>query len=199
MPVTRSALARRAACSTCGRIGARHERRDLAGQRRDPLDPLGHGAELGVEGDALQLRQRGPPARTLRSSSQKNRASVRRARSTRSLPAAIVCAAVARLDVGDDDEVRRSLPSAVSHARSTSGACAWRCGSPPAAGPGRPGRCAQQRRRPFGQAGDLVQQALVLASSHLRLAAERLARRSSDDRLALGRIEHDVAARSLAA
>ena len=59
---------------------------------REPLDPVDlveHAAELGVEDALLRARRRGPRGGTLRSWSQKKRASASRARSTRSLPATI--------------------------------------------------------------------------------------------------------------
>ena len=62
MPVARSALASRAAWRAESRLGA-DQRRDLARERLDPLHPLVHGPELGVEGDALQLLQPVAPAR----------------------------------------------------------------------------------------------------------------------------------------
>ena len=68
-------------------------------------------AELGVEDDVLQRRQRGSSSRTLRSWSQKNLASDRRARSTRSLPATIVLPPSRGHDIGDDDEAVASAPS----------------------------------------------------------------------------------------
>ena len=158
---------------------------------RDARDPLGLACR------AWRGRRRPSSAGSrsssgaLRSWSQKNLASDSRARSTRSLPSTIVlppsratllatttkrlASAPSVLVVrevalvrphGDDQHLGRHV-----HELRVDG--------------------AEQRHRPFDQAGDLVEQAVVGLERDLRLGAELLGA-VEHDLLALGRIEHHV-------
>ena len=88
MPVTRSALREQRRPLRQRAVGARRAARSSR-QPREAPHPLALAAELGVERDLRRAPARGSRAACLRSRSQKCRASAKRARSTRSLPATI--------------------------------------------------------------------------------------------------------------
>ena len=113
MPVTRSALASSAARSRQRRVGA--------DQRRDHARPVAPAAARARPGCRVwrgtspgPAPARGFPARALRSRSQKCRASAKRARSTRSLPAMMAAPPSLGRDVGDEGELRRGRPVGVA-------------------------------------------------------------------------------------
>ena len=157
--MTRSALASRAARSAFSG-SAPTMRRELARQRRDALDALALRAELLVEHDRSQASAGGLRACIFRSRLPEE-VRVGQARADDALIAGDDrLAAVARLDVGDEDEWLASLrrASRVASTRSISG---WRGssrGSPPAGFQKRLVELAHQHDRPFDQPGDLFEQ-----------------------------------------
>ena len=106
--VSRSHLQSSAARAHARRVGAEHglaRARDLRCQRADAPRLVAERAELGLEGDRIEAaRARGK--RLLRSCSQKNAASARRGRTTRSLPATHL-RRIAAVDIADGDEARQ--------------------------------------------------------------------------------------------
>ena len=130
-------------------------------------------------------------SRTLRSWSQKNLASLSRARSTRSLPSTIAAPPSRATLLATTTKRLASAPSFVV-GREVALVRLHRDDQ-------HLGRHvhelrvdrAQHRHRPFDQARHLVEQAVVGLQRHLRLGAELLGARQHD-LLALGRIEHHV-------
>ena len=200
--VTRSALASMRGAVDLVRIGP-DQRRELAGQSRDPLDPFALRAQLLVEDHVrrselrhalverlgqIELQPLGRrPHRSVRSGSgrwsvsQKCRASESRARMTRPLPATIALPpsgasmlATRTKRGGSEPSGRRSTKHfwlARMVARITSGGIARNSSS----------KLADQDHRPLDQAGDFLQQSLVLD----QLQAERQC-------LVAGAVEDDV-------
>ena len=162
MPEARSALARRAACVGLVGVGA-DQRGDLAGQGGDALDPLGHGAQLGVEGDAGQLLA---ARRRSRSCGPRPRRSGRRSGGP-TAPWRCRRRGPCRRRWPRRWRRRRSAGPGLPVAGSRTAKYFWCTCIDGADHLGRQVQelrvhVAQDRRRPFGQAGDLVQQAVVL-------------------------------------
>ena len=132
-------------------------------------------------------------SRNLRSWSQKNLASARRARSTRSLPAVIVSRLVGGHHVGDDEETRRQLAFAVLQGeiflvRAHGGDAGSR-----AADPYRPGSI-----RPISTTGHSTSPATSSSSASSGRICRPSVRRQAlgmlaDDVHALGRVDHHLA------
>ncbi|MNI25118.1 hypothetical protein D3C73_787570 [compost metagenome] len=179
------------------RVGA-DQRGDLARQRRDAVHPLGQRAQLGVEGDVLQLGVPGVEADLLILGPEEFRVA-EAGRQHLGVARGQGCAAVGRLDVGDDDEVRRQaflarfahgeillvhLHRQLDHFR-------------------RQGQelrvhVAQDRRRPLGQARHLVQQAVVIDQGQ-PLGRAHGAGALEDAQLAVGGVQQDEVALQLGA
>ena len=171
-------------------IRARNRFRDLGGQRDDALDPLGLGAELGVEHDLLQRRQAAFQRRLAVLIPEELRVGQSTAQH------ALVAgddrlAAVARdvvrhhdeavgqgaVGLGRGEEAQVHLHRDNQHFRRHVHEL------------GVDG--AQHRHRPFGQAGDFLEQAFVLVQRDLRVRA-KLARALENDRLAFGGVQDDM-------
>ena len=185
MPVARSALASRAASARELRIGP-DQRRDLARQRLDPLHPLVHGPELGVEGDALQLLQ---PVlqRNLAVLVPEEAGVVQPRRQHPGVARGHGRAAVLRLDVGDRHEARREARPCARVAHGEVLLVGAHGGADHLRRQVEEGRVhlAQHRDRPFGQARHLVEQALVLAPARGRVSTVMACDPLQDARLAL--------------
>ena len=163
MPVTRSALASRAARSAWSGVGALDDAflDQPARQLRDPLDLVGDGAELLVEHDPLELLRL-----LLERHLQVLLPEEARVGQPRGEHAPVALddrlAAVVGVDVGDADEVRRERPSPSRMTKYfwlvrmvssiTSSRHIEKIGV----------ERAEQRHRPFGQPGILDHQPLVL-------------------------------------
>ena len=156
-----------------------------AGQLGDALDLVGDGAELLVEDDASSFFACSSSG-TLRSCSQKKRASASRAASTRSLPATIASPPSLASMLATQTNAGASLPLPVAHHEiflvDARGELDHLLGHVEEVGIER----AEQRHRPFGQPGILDHQPLVLdqqeagASSAASIAPSRMiASRSS--------------------
>ena len=109
MPVTRSALASRAARSAVIRVGALDDRlpRPASAPAWPPARPCRRRCRAFRGRRSRSSFLACSSSGTLRSCSQKKRASLSRAASTRRLPSTIAVAAVIGIDVGDADECRR--------------------------------------------------------------------------------------------
>ena len=173
-----------------GRAVIADEGGEFAGQGHDPLHPLVHGPELGVEGDALQLLQ--PVFQLGLQVLVPEEAAVGEARRQHlGVARRDQLAAVRRLDIGHGDEVRdQEAGLGIAHREillvgAHGGADHLRRQVQEIRV-----HVAQDRRRPFGEPGHLVQQALVLDQFEIAREAEG-ARRVHDPLLALLGIEDD--------
>ena len=171
-------------------VGA-DQRRQLGRQSLDALDALGLRAELLVEHDLLELRQ--PVFQPGLQIGLVEELRVGQPRADDALVAGDDrLAAVRGLDVGDQDEVVGELPGlriaqheaflvvADGGADHLGGICEERLVER-----------AHQHHRPFDQAGDLVQQALVL-DQFVALREGEVLGVGQDDLAAPRRIEHDL-------
>ncbi len=188
MPVTRSALASRAASRASAgpapTSGAISSARRCSRRTRSPWEPS---LAWNVTWSSSGTRD---SSRALRSRSQKWRASAKRARSTRSLPATEVAPAVRRLDVGDEAEIRRGRAVRVAESEV---ALVHPHRDLPHFGRQIHVRIvdtAEQRHRPFHQSRDLIKQSGIV--HHLRFVGER-GDPFRDDPLALRGIHQDAA------
>ena len=162
MPVTRSALASRAARSTWSASAPStmplldQPARELG----DPLDLVGDGAELLVEDDPPSFFACSSSG-TLRSCSQKKRASARRAASTRRLPSTIASPPSLASMLATQTNAGASSPSSLRAGEiflvGAHGEHDHLARHVEEVGV----EAAEQRHRPFGQAGILDHQPLV--------------------------------------
>ncbi|MND87538.1 hypothetical protein D3C80_795390 [compost metagenome] len=179
------------------RVGA-DQRGDLARQGGDAVDPLGQRAELGVEGHALQLVVPGVEADLLVFVPEEAGV-VQAGRQDAAVAGGQSLAAVGRLDVGDDEEVGgETVLGRVAH-----GEILLVHLHRQADHFGRQRQelrvhVAQDRRRPFGQTGDLVQQAVVIDQSQTARGAGGLGP-VQNAQLAIGHIDQNEVAFQLGA
>ncbi|MNX55269.1 hypothetical protein D3C86_860260 [compost metagenome] len=174
------------------------KRGDFTGQSGDAVNPLGQGAELGVEGDALQLVVPGVEADLLVLVPEEAGV-VQAGRQDAAVAGGQGLAAVGGLDIGDHEEVggqtvfRRIAHGEILLVHLHRQADHF----------GRQGQelrvhVAQDRRRPFGQTGDLVQQTVVIDQHQTTRGAGGLGG-FQNAQLAVGHVQQDEVAFQLGA
>ena len=160
MAVSRSHLASWAARAVCARVGADLRRRCARRARR-----CARCARRASRACAWKVTASRPARRLAsgcrRSCSQKNAASARRGRTTRSLPARTTFG-LGTVDVADGDEARQQRAGDRSRARSSADApAASQISTSRGSARKRGSNSSGERHRPFHQRGDLIEQRIV--------------------------------------
>ncbi len=175
-----------------------HQRRDLARQRRDPLDPLGQRPQLRMEGHPLQLLRPDVEA-GLQVLVPEEAGVIQTGRQHAAVAGGQRLAAVGRLDIGHHHEMRRQpVFRRIAH-REIFLVHLHR--QPDHLGrQAEEGRVhvAENGRRPFGQPRHLVQQTVVIDESQPAVGADLL-RRLEDLQPPVGRVQQDEIAFQLGA